>query len=509
MSLLGIDVGTTGCKSAVFSEDGRLLGLAYQEYDHNSPEPGWAELDSADVWEKTKSTILKVTQTDGMDPIKALAVTSLGEAVVPVTRQREILGPSILNYDIRGQQEARGLSTILSNDKAYPITGVNFGNLFSMTKIMWVKKHQPEIYDKADFFLPWSAFISFMLGAEPVVDYSAASRTFLFDIHKETWSDEMLAVSGLDRQKLPQTAQAGMVIGKVSESIAAELHLPKGLPIVIGAHDQCANAVGSGVINDGQVMLGMGTFTCAVPVFPRRHDPARAIQLGMNTEHHAVPGHFVSFIYNQGGSVVKWFRNTFAGDEAACCQERGEDIYGQLFAEMPSEPTSMVFLPYFSITGLPELTGETSGVMSGLRLTTNRGEILKGIIESIILDLRTTLGSLSTLGLSVDSYVTVGGGSKSDAWMQVCADILGCPIQRTRVVESGTLGSAITAGVGSGVFVNYSEAVDAMVSMGDSFEPNAKNKAFYEQRFEQFTDLRERMMDFLHDLSSETYGKRS
>ncbi len=509
MSLLGIDIGTTGCKSAVFSEEGELLALAYEEYDHHSPQPGWAELDSVEVWEKTKSTITQVTHTPGIGSIDALAVTSLGEAMVPVTKEREILGSSILNYDIRGQDYANALKDLLPNETVYPITGVNFSYLFSMTKMMWIKNHQPDLYEKADFFLPWSAFISFMLGGDPVVDFSTASRTYLFDINKEDWSDDLLALSGLDRAKLPLTVQAGRIIGQVSDSISALLNLPKGLPIVIGAHDQCANAVGSGVINDGQVMLGMGTFTCAVPVFSQRYQTAKAIQLGVNTEHHAVPRHFVSFIYNQGGSVVKWFRDTFAGLDARNCQAQGDEIYEHLFNEMPSEPGNLVMLPYFSISGLPELTGETSGIIAGLRLTTQRGEILKGIVESIILDLRMTLGSLSEVGLGMEEVVTVGGGSKSDAWMQICADILGCPMRRTRVVESGTLGSAITAGVGSGIYSDYHEAVRRTVAMGEYFEPINANQAVYDQKFGQFIILRERMMNYLGELTIQTMDKKN
>lgn len=504
MSLLGIDIGTTGCKSAVFSEDGRLLALAYREYDPRSPRKGWAELDSREVWQKAQETIAAVAETPGIAPIRALAVASLGEAVVPVTWDREVLGPSLLNYDLRGQEYAPRLAEALPDESLYPVAGVPFGNHFSLPKLMWIKEHDPALYGRADFFLPWTSFISFMLGADPAVDYSLASRTLLFDLNREDWSERLLSVSGLDREKLATPVQAGTVIGQVSDAMADALHLPRGLPIVIGAHDQCANAVGCGAIDPGQAMLGMGTFTCAVPVYARRRDPARLIPLGVNTEHHAVPGRFVSFVFNQGGSVVKWFRDTFAGVEKRLCAEAGEDVYTRLFAEAPPGPSSLVFLPYFSTTGLPDFSPETSGVMTGLRLTTSRGEILKGIIESIILDLKMTLEPLGESGLTVDGFIAVGGGSKSETWMQVCADILGCSIRPARAAEGGALGSAIIAAVGSGLFADYAEGVEAMVRVGRGFEPNRENQAVYRERFKQFLELRNRLDPFLQELAQET-----
>ena len=490
MSLLGIDVGTTGCKSALFSETGALLALEYREYDHRSPHPGWAELDSNEVWHKVKETIAGVGPFSGKDAIKALAVTSLGEAMVPVTRERDILGPSLLNYGVRGQQYSEMLREKLPDPVLYPIAGVNFASHFSMTKLMWLREYMPELYQKADYFLPWTSFVSFMLGAEPVVDFSVAARTMLFDIVNETWSDQLLEASGVERQILPATAPAGTLIGQVSNPIAAELHLPENLPIVIGPHDQCANALGCGAVHPGQAMLGMGTFTCAVPVFKKRHHAEQAIPLGINTQHHAVPGRYVSFIYNQGGAVVKWFRDTYASFERQIFEERGEDLYEHLFREIPLNPSTLFVLPYFSTTGLPDFSPQTSGVITGLRLSTRRGEILKGIIEGIMLDLRVSFQALNAIGLGVDTFIAVGGGSKSDGWMSVCADILGCTVQRARGTESGGLGAAITAGVGVGCFGDYYEGAQAMVSLGEKFNPDHKTHQVYEERLDHFKTLR-------------------
>lgn len=501
MSLLGIDIGTTGCKAAVFSETGDQLAIAYQEYDHQHPKPGWAELDSVDVWNKTKQVIKLITQEKSVGEIKALSVSSLGEAVVPITKNREILGPSILNYCQRGQAYYEALAAALSSEELYTITGITLGTHFTWAKLMWTKKHHPDIYQQADYFLPWTSFISFMLGADAYADYSLVNRTQLFDINQLAWSEQLLDLTGIDINKLPIPVHAGYVIGELNKNMAEELGLPPGLPISMGTHDQCANAVGCGVIKSGQAMLGLGTFTCATPVFDKKFDTAWMISKGLNTEHHAIPGQYVSFIYNQGGSVVKWYRDTFARYEHQLALENGSDIYQTLFAEMPKQPSNQMVLPYLSTTGLPDFSAQTSGVLTGIRLTTNRGEILKGIIEGIMLDLKVTIDFLAEADFNVKEFVTVGGGSKSNAWVQVCADILGRKMVRPKVIESGTLGSAIIAGVGSGIFSDYESAVNTMVKMDETFMPGKANYSIYQGKASLFIELRQTLNDYLKKLS--------
>jgi xylulokinase len=291
MSLLGIDVGTTGCKAAVFSEEGRLIAVAYEEYDVRRSQPGWAELDAVDVWERVKRTTAQaVARASSRDPVQALSVSSLGEAMVPVTAQGQVLGPSLLNFDERGEAYLEELSHALTDERLYRINGNTLGNNYGLTKLKWIQEHQPDLYARADKFLLWGSFVAFMAGAEALVDYSLANRTLLFDVDRGDWSDELLAWAGLDRAKLPGTVPSGTIIGQVSERIAGELGLPPGVAIIAGAHDQCANAVGCGAIQDGQAVYGMGTYICITPTFSQRREPAVMIERGLNTEHHAAPG---------------------------------------------------------------------------------------------------------------------------------------------------------------------------------------------------------------------------
>jgi len=489
MSLLGLDVGTTGCKAVIFSTDGRMLASAYEEYDTRAPEPGWAELDSSVIWKVIKRVIARTVSQAAADPVTALTVASLGEAVVPVTRDRKVLGPSLLNFDARGAEYLEGLHAQLDDEHLYRINGNTLGNHYSLTKLMWIKEHQPELYARADLFLHWSSFVAFMLGADPVLDYSLANRTLLFDLDRAAWSQELLEVAGIDPGKLPPLVPSGTAVGTVSTGVAKKLGLSPKVTIVTGAHDQCANAVGSGAIEAGRAFYGMGSYHCIAPVVIERRATAAMVARGLNTEHHAVPGRYVSFIYNHGGTLVKWFRDTFAALEQRQAKEAARDIYSILMSEMPDRPSSVLVLPNFAPTGPPEFLTDTCGVVFGLHLDTARGDVLKGILEGIAFYLRESVDSLPAAGITIDDYRVVGGGSKSDAWVQVSADILGRPFARPAVTEAGALGSAIMAGVGSGVFPSYQAGVEAMVRLDRTFEPDPAQHKRYAARFEEYRAL--------------------
>ncbi|MCI0515161.1 hypothetical protein L0128_18255, partial [candidate division KSB1 bacterium] len=478
MSFLGIDVGTSGCKAAVFLENGQLLAAAYEEYDFQHPQPGWAELDTRQVWELIKRAIGSVAVATRHEPIQSLCVSSLGEAVVPVSRARKILGPSLLNFDRRGAAYLPNLHAQLDATRLYAVNGNTLGNHYSLTKLLWLQQHQPALYQQTDWFLHWSGFVAFMLGADAAVDYSLANRTLLFDLTRGDWSDELLGLTPIDGSKLPAPVPAGTVIGTVAPPIARELALPPGVRIVAGGHDQCCNGVGCGVIAPGQAMYGMGTYICMMPVFTQRPDANAMIAQGLNTEHHVAPRQFVSFIYNQGGALVKWFRDTFAACERQQAISAGAELYPQLLAEMPEQPSQVFALPHFTATGPPHFITDSAGVLVGLHLDTSRGEILKGLIEGVTFYLRECLEAMPA-GISITDFRAAGGGSKSDAWLQISADILGRPFLRPKINEAGAMGAAIIAATGSGVFGSLSDGVQAMVKPDREFFPNPARQSQY------------------------------
>jgi xylulokinase len=499
MSLLGIDVGTSGCKAVAFSEQGEQLSLGYEEYSFVGGGPNRAELDASAVWQSIRRVIRAAAAGAGADSVTSIAVSSMGEAMVPVSKDRRILGPSLVMLDNRGEEYLEGLSGAIDAERLYRINGNTLGAHYSLPKLMWTRDNSPAVYDGTWKFLLWSGFVSFMLGAEPTVDYSLANRTLLFDIDARCWSREIAGIAGIDLGKLPDPVQAGTLIGRVSGPIAAELGLAPGTPIVAGTHDQCANAVGCGVVDAGTGMCGMGTYLCFVPVFSARKGPTEMMRWGLNTEHHAAPNRFVSFIYNQSGVLVRWFRDTFAGREKEEAARTGSDVYESLIAEAPEGPSSVFVLPHFTMTGPPEFVPDSSGVIVGLKLDTSRGDILKGIMEGAVFYHKELIDSIAGTGIEMRDLRAVGGGSKSREWVQICADILDKPMVRTRVGEAGCLGAAILAGTGTGAFGSLDEGVGAMVRLGERLEPNPARVRVYKERFEGYRALWPLMKDYLRE----------
>ena len=237
MSFLGIDVGTTGCKASVFSATGRSLAFAYDEYDMVRPRPGWLELDPVDVWARVRRTVAKAVQAASGDPVTALAVSSMGESMVPVSRDRRILGNSLLLIDSRGEEYLPLLSSRLGAEKLYRINGNILGIQFSLPKLMWIRDHTPDIYTGAWKFLLWSGFVSFMLGAEPAVDYSLANRTLLFDVDSLLWSKE---VARHRRHRSRQTSGPRGCAGRASGAVSGADRGGAGSPA--GHSDRCGHA---------------------------------------------------------------------------------------------------------------------------------------------------------------------------------------------------------------------------------------------------------------------------
>jgi xylulokinase len=504
MSLLGIDVGTTGCKAAAVRDDGTFIASAYAEYPIQGRQPGWAELDAESVWQTVQETIARVAGECGADRIQALSVSSLGEAVVPVSADRRILAPSILNFDVRGEEYLPRLSVALGPEQLYRISGHALANTLGLPKLLWLQEHEPQLWGQAYRFLPWSSFVSFMLGAEPVVDYSLAGRLLCLDVDGQRWSAEILDRAGLDASKLPTTAPAGTPVGTVSDELAAKLGIDKGVAVVSGCHDQCAVAVGCGAVEEGLAACGLGTFVCMTPVFRERRDPSVMLRGGLNTEYHPAPGRFVTLIYNLGGGLLRWYRDTFAAAEHQQAKREGRDVYDALMAELPPEPSEVLVLPHFVATGPPEFITDSSGVAVGLHLSTKRGSILKGILEGVMFHMRECLDGLPETGIEVSEFRAAGGGSRSDAWLQICADIIGRPFMRAEQIEAGVLGAAMIAGVGCGAFASFEDAVAAMVRYGRTFEPDAQQQRRYQVRYEQYRKLWPLMRDYLRELSSTT-----
>jgi xylulokinase len=496
VSLLGIDAGTTGCKAAAFSIEGRCLAMAYREYPTLQPKPGWAELDSRQVFAMVLEVIAEVAAQTTADPITAISVSSMGEAMTPVSQDRRILGNCILSAEVRGAEYIDQLEAEMGQEAVYAINPNILAPNYSLPKLLWLRENEADLFQRTWKFLLWADLIPFLLGCDAFTSHSLANRTLLFDIRKEDWSDTLLDWSGLDRNLFAPCVAGGTVVGTVAPGIARDLGLPSAVTVVSGGHDQCCNALGAGIVEAGKAACGIGTIECIAPVYGRIPESAEMLPLRLNIEHHVLPGLYLSFIYNQSGVLVKWFRNAFARAERQILAPEA-DLYTTLLAEMPPGPTRLLALPHFDITGAPDFISNSAGLIAGLRTSTARGEILKALIEGATFYFVESLDALKALDIDTSEFIATGGGAQSDAWLQIKADILDVPFVRLRHTECGLAGAAMLAGLATGVYASPAEAASRFVRRDRVFTPDPVRHRQYHDRYRQYRRLYPALQEIL------------
>ncbi len=491
MLVLGIDAGTSSCKVGVFSPDG-LVVSASCGYVLLSTRQGIAQLDAAVTWSRIENAIQEVLSNPAVSSreVRAVSFSSMGEAAVPVRLDRTVVGPSILANDVRGVEYAARLDREISARDLFRISPNRVGPNFSFSKLMWIREHDPDTYQAADKFLFWADFIAFMLGADPFASNSLANRSLLFDVRENRWSDALLDWSGIDRRKLGDIASGGDVVGTVRPDLARRFGLRDDVLLVAGGHDQVLNALGCGCIENGSAVVGMGTYESYCPIFSWPGDTEAFFAENMNIEHHVVPGLFASFLYHHSGYLVDWFRRTFAPNET---------VEG-LNARIPDAPTRILFLPHNEPPQWPEFIRHTSGVFVGLKSSTTVDEMYRAVLEGITLYLMRAVTAMERTGVVPDVFLASGGGSRSDAWMQIRADVTGKPFTRLGVGEGSLNGTAILAAVKAGMFPDNAAAVRAYVGHERTFVPDPERHAYYARLAEVYRRVYPSLAGVLADL---------
>ena len=487
MSLLGLDIGTTGAKATLFSDEGIILSYAYQEYAVENPRPGWFELSPLTVWEAVRNVIRRACGGNGT--LKAICVSSLGEAFVCLDEKGGELGGSAIYMDQRGKDECAELAEKLGAS-IMKSTGHPPQPMYSICKLMWLRRYAPQIYKKTKYIHFFGDYILHKLGGGHVTDYSLAARSMAFDVVNKKWDEAILDAAGLDAAILPEAHVAGTVIGCVSSSAASELGISANTKLVLGAHDQIMCAVGAGVLECGQAVNGIGTVDCITPVYGTPRLTQSMADGSYNCMPYIFEGTYVTYAFTMtGGSLLKWFRDNFARLDKTEAEKTGDDIYAILDASMPNEPTDLFVLPHFAGSPSPNVDAMAKGAIVNLDFGTKREDIYRACMEGETFEMKRSIEALKRNGIAIESLRTVGGGSRSEQFMQIRADILQRPVITMACEEAGTLGTAILAGTATGVYASVGEACDKLVRTRKAFEPAHKNSAYYESRFEKYIKL--------------------
>jgi xylulokinase len=502
MSLLGIDIGTTGCKGIVFRVDGTILGQAYREYPLRHPREGWIELDPRVVWAAVRDTIREAVDRAGPgDPVRALSTSVQGEAVTPVGVNGEPLDNSPVTFDGRSVPFLSHWQESPGAERVFEITGMPLHSMYTIQKILWWKRERPEIYRDTWKFLCYGDYALHRLGLPPTIDPSMAGRTMAFDVRAGGWSEEILARAEVPEEKLAAVAPSGTVVGEVPAAVCDDLGLPHGMLAAAGGHDQPCGALGAGITRPGLAMDATGTVECITPIFD-----ALALSPAMRENNfccyrHVAPGLFATLAFNfTGGSLLRWYRDTLGAKEVEEARVAGMDVYDIMIGKAASGPSRLLLLPHFTMSGTPMFDPAAKGAIVGLTLGTSVDQILKALLDGITYELRLNLDRLEAAGVAVKELRAIGGGARSRTWLQLKANIFGRPVSSLNVSEAACLGAAMLAGVASGDYPTLAQATDALVRVAETFEPQPAEVARYEEMYALYRELYPTLRDLIHRL---------
>jgi xylulokinase len=493
MSLLAIDIGSSQSKAVLFTVTGAVLAQSVCRYSPDFPQPTFAEMDPALFWQAVCTASREVTRDQAHDPVQALCLSSHGETLIPVNAHGQPVGPAILNIDSRAATEAQWCEQAIGARRLFEITGLVAHPMYPIPKILWLRRHQPEIYSRTARFLSVTDFIHTKLGLPPYIGYSLASRFLAFDVTKNCWSDAILDAIGLKPTQLPLPVPAGTIAGKLLPEAATPLGVPHGTPVVVGGHDQACGALGVGVIKPGRVSDSMGTYECLVAASDTPNFGEASFSAHLNTYNHVVPGQFLTLAYFPSGIMVQWFRDLIFGHGTpsipAAAEPPAVDPYFQLEAESTGVPTGLCITPHLIGTCNPDFDPRARATMFGLASDTSRSQIYQGILEGIACELAQMIALLAAAnGEFKDLYVS-GGGARSPLGLKLRASITGCRLHVMQSAEAVCQGAAILAGVAAGMYTSIAEGVDRVVREKEVVDPNARLTASYAVQLEQYQTL--------------------
>ena len=471
MKLGGLDVGTTGCKVSVYDEKGTFLCNSYREYA-SVRDNDQQVIDPDAVWNGVLEVIREAAGKVGT--IDAIGVTSFGESFVLLDENDRVLMPSMLYTDPRGTEEYQ----TFDDDAVIRITGIKPHAMYSLPKLMWVKKHRAGLYEKTKRILLCEDFIIYKLTGVAQIDYSLASRTMAFDIHDRCWSGEMLRLAGIDEKKLSRPVCGGTVAGPIR---CPELSMPETV-IVNGCHDQMAALMGAGVLESRAAVDGTGTVECVTPVFDTVPENRAFYEGSYAVLPHILNDKYICYAFSfTGGAALKWFRDTFAPDTS----------YKELDASIGDKPTGILVLPHFAGAATPYMDSGAKAAFVGVTLGTSRSDLYRAVMEGVTYEMLLNMERLQEAGIVIDRLYATGGGANSPAWLQIKADILGRELVALDAPEAGAAGTVMLTGVAVGAFSDLETARSVMVRERKTYRPDMALHAEYEKHYRRYRRLYE------------------
>ncbi|MDF1521130.1 MAG: FGGY family carbohydrate kinase [Brevefilum sp.] len=487
--LAGVDVGTTGARCALIDLKGNIISSEYREYGSTYPKPGWVEqnLDEmiAMTMEACKATIAK----SGIDPndIASIGFSTQRSVTVPVYEDGSKVRPMIGWQDARTAAEVDDMLKLIDAGKYYDITGMPMGTTWIVTKVLWMRKNEPELYKKTYKFVQNQDAVLKAFGADDFyTDISDMAFYGVWDVGNLTWSKELCDLFDVTPEMFGKPTPPGTQVAEVSASISEKTGFAIGTPICVGAGDQNCGVIGMGSIKNGIVTVTLGTAGLVILSLDSRI-PGFG---GMMITNHAVSGMWeMEGLSNAAASSYRWFRDVIGTQEKELEKSTGREAYeylNDLAAQAVPGSKGLLYLPYLGTAATPRWDAKARSAFVGMSFSHGRPEMVRAVLEGVVLEVRDMMDGWFKAGVEIETLRLGGGATKSPMWNQIQADVYGRPVEILKTSETTVLGAAILGGVGAGLFSSIAEGVDEMVEVIGRVEPIMANHKVYEEMYQAY-----------------------
>jgi xylulokinase len=466
-------------------ECGRVLASASEDHSRfRSPEAGWAEQDPSDWWHATTIAVRSALQKAAIRPAEIAVIGFSGQmhGSVLLDRNDEVVRPAIIWCDQRSEAEADELARLFGTARLIELTSNPPLTNFTLTKLLWVRGHEPRNWERVARVMLPKDYVRFRLTGEYAIDMADASGTLLLDVAHRRWSQEVLARTGIEREMLPSLGESPAICGRVSSIGARETGLNAGTPVVAGAGDQAAGAVGMGIVRSGTVSATIGT---SGVVFAATDEPALDPLGRLHTFCHAIPGRWhVMGVTQAAGLSLRWFRDQFGAGI-----NDGRDPYERLSAEAETAPPGsggVLWAPYLMGERTPHRDPNARAALVGLSASHTRAHIVRAILEGVTFSLKDSLTIFREINVPVERIRLGGGGARSRLWKQIQADVYEHAVEVVEGDEGAAYGAAILAGVGVGAWRSVDEACDAVIRVAHEIKPNPEASAVLQRSYQTY-----------------------
>lgn len=494
MKIAGLDIGTSGCKCTVFQEDGTYLGKAYRDYPVKR-KVGGHELDVATMMDGVYGCIREMAEK--YPDISGIGVTSFGETFVCTDQEGTPLYPAMLYTDPRGAKQCKNLTEKLGEKEIAQITGARPHEMYSISKIMWLKEKLPEVYEKTRHIFLMEDYVIYHLTGEAKIDYSLAARTMAFDIERYVWSEKVFQAAGVDYSLMSTPVPTGTVAGRLTDKAVQKTGLSKDTKIISVGHDQIAAAVGAGAFDSSIAVDGAGTVECLTPIYDGVPDMEVMYQGHFAVVPYVVPGKYVAYAFScTGGALLQWCVDSLGKKEKELAKELNlsvneylEKKYTESFGDNPI--STLLVLPHFAGATTPYMDTGSRGAILGLTTDTSVEDIYRACMEGVVYEMYLNLQAMKSSGIKCRKLHATGGGAHSKVWMQMKADLLNMPITALKTVDAGTVGCAMLTGIAIGLFENLEDAALHMVEETVTYEPRMEIHEEYMKNYDRYKRIYE------------------